>query len=124
MRAFHWTLAKKDSVVCDNADRVAIHVAETCNQSCAIPFFKLVESRPIQNTSQYLVHVQLAFVIDWNDSIQLICRKKRFSWSNSVVLIFLEIVLHAKISDDWPAKLKRVVFALSQMVWHTRFLTV
>jgi hypothetical protein len=47
-----------------------------------------------------VVHVEGFLVIDWNNSVELICIEEGLLWSVAVVLVFSEVVFDAEIRYD------------------------
>jgi hypothetical protein len=83
-----------------------------------------VEARTIKYSAKYMIHVQRFLVIDRNDSIKFVRRKKRLLWSGTIVLIFCEITFNTEISNNRSTNLESVKLRLCEMVRDTRLFAV
>ena len=100
MSSFKRTLREKNTIIGDDANRMPIEMAKTSDKCIAVMLLELVESAAIKNSRQNSVHVEWLFVVDRDDSIQVLNRVQRRFWLSYVVRIFSIRILSAEVLHD------------------------
>jgi hypothetical protein len=85
------SLREQNSLVCYNTHWMTVKMSKACKQGGSVSFFKFVESTSIKHASQYSLHIDVALVVDRNDSIKLMSWEKRLFRQYSVVRVFFVI---------------------------------
>ena len=122
MSSFKRSLREKNTIVGDDANRVPIEMAKTSDECIAVMLLELVESAAIKNSRQNSVHVEWLFVVDRDDSIQVLNRVQRRFWLSYVVRILSIRIFSAEVLHDGTGQLNCMIFIMCQVVRDTRLM--
>ena len=95
---------------------MAIDVAKTCNECLSVVFFELMETTSIENATQHGVHIERFFMINWNNSIQIVRFVKRSLGFGSVLSVFLIVLVHLDILTDRSSELDSMSLVIGKMI--------
>ena len=76
-------------------------MSKSCDQSLSIVFLKFMETTVVKNSAQDGIHVELLLVVDWNDSIEILCWVKwsgRFLTSSGIFGI--GVIVHSQVLNN------------------------
>jgi hypothetical protein len=119
MCTFLRTLTEKNTIIGDYTDWVTVKMTKACDESSTVTFFEFVETRAVEYTTQDMVHIKGLLMVNWNDTVQFVCVKKRLFGPCSVVFVLGQVVSDAEVGHDRPADLESVLLGLSKMIRYT-----
>ena len=94
-------LGEEHSIVGDNTDWVSVEMSKTSDESLSIVFFEFMETTVVQDSAQDSIHVELLLVVDWNDTIEILCWEEWSSWLLAGPgVLCIGIIVDSQILDD------------------------
>jgi hypothetical protein len=108
MSTFLGSLREEHTLVGNDADRMSIEMAETCEQSRTVALLELMESAPVEHSGEDSLHVDVALVVDRDDTVELMGWEERLFCNDSVVRVLFVVRLRGEVRDDRTSKLDRM----------------